>query len=527
MPIQEMVFSDFKRFAEGRASCLMTRRLNCFAEPLTIYRALRNEKIPSVLLESARLSQKTGRYSFIGRNPFLSLAAWGPEITLNSFGVKEVFHGDPFQITQRILDLFPTDPQPGLPPYTGGVIGYFGYEAKNYLEPTLPRSLKEAPGLPDAYLLFFNEGVVLDHEKQAVFLFTNVKTGKDLRKSFNHGAKSLDTLENDLKHGQPAKAVSPPKRFSDPGQTPRSRFYFHDDARDNRHQRSFLESSLSREEFIQKVKAIKRIIRRGDVYQANLSQRFSFVLEKEPLDVYKNLKTVNPSPFFGFLDAVDFQIISGSPERLLKLEDGVLETRPMAGTRARGKSKKADQALSMDLILNPKERAEHIMLVDLERNDLGRVSEYGSVCVDEFMVVENYSHVKHIVSNVRGVLKKDLNAVEALKAFFPGGTITGTPKIRCMEILDELEPVERGPYTGSLGYISFTGNMDFNILIRSLVIKRKTAHLQVGAGIVADSIPEKEYEETLYKAEGLLTAIFGKKETRAFFAKRGIVRRVS
>ncbi|PIU40117.1 MAG: hypothetical protein COT00_03395 [Candidatus Omnitrophica bacterium CG07_land_8_20_14_0_80_50_8] len=483
----------------------VVRRLDHFADPLAIYRVFRNKKTPSVLLESARPSQKTGRYSFIGRNPFLTLEAHGHETTLSAFGARETAPGDPFQTAQRILDLYASFPEPGSPPFTGGAIGYFGYEAKNYIEPTLPRSIKAPSGLPDAYLLFFNEGIIFDHQRRNISLFTNVKGTKDPARGFRHAAKALDALEHELKRALQAK---PP-------------------ARDARCQNPPLKSSFSRDEFIRKVREIKKYIRCGDIYQANLSQQFSFYLKRDLLEVYENLRTVNPSPFFGFLDAVDFQIISGSPERLVKLENGVLETRPIAGTRPRGKNEKEDRAISLDLILDPKERAEHIMLVDLERNDLGRVAEVGSVCVDELMALENYSHVKHIVSNVRGLLRKDLGAVEAFKAFFPGGTITGTPKIRSMEILDRLEPIERGPYTGSLGYFSFTGNMDFNIIIRSLWVKNESAHLQVGAGIVADSIPKREYEETLYKAEGLLMAIFGKKETRDFFTERGIIHTVS
>ncbi len=527
MPTSDSVFADLKNFSQGHPVCPIVRCLDHAGDPLAVYRALRNEKTPSVLLESARRSARTGRYSFIGRNPFLILEARGPKIALSSFGQTEVFQGDPFQTVQRILSLFSSAPRTGLPPYLGGAVGYFGYEAKNYLEPSLPRSPKEASAFPDAYLLFFNEGVVMDHEKERTFIFTNVKTGKNLKKCFDFGVRTLDKLENELKRSKTSKIPAGYRRFSDPEPTTASRFGFHDEYRSIRHDVSMIDSSLDRQGFVQKVKAVKRAIRQGEIYQANLSQRFSFPLEKDPLEVYERLRAVNPSPFFGFLDALDFQIVSGSPERLLKLENGVLETRPIAGTRTRGKSETEDQALSRDLMLNPKERAEHIMLVDLERNDLGRVSEYGSVCVDELMGIENYSHVKHIVSNVRSVLKSGLNAVEALKAFFPGGTITGTPKIRCMEILDGLEPVERGPYTGSLGYFSFTGNMDFNIIIRSLIIKGTIAHLAVGAGIVADSIPEKEYDETLYKAEGLLTAVFGKKETRAFFSERNASRRNS
>ena len=506
MPQTPVSFADFKRFTSPGLYCPLVKRLDFFEDAFKIYRCWRNEKNPSVLLESARITSKTGRYSLIAKDPFMVLEAKDSEVVLSSFGEREVLRGDPFQITRRILKQFTSKTLEGLAPFTGGAIGYFSYEAKNYLEPNLSKSAKEGMELPEVYLLFFDEGLILDHEEKALYIFTNIKIGRDPRRSYSYGLRRLDTLERNLKRSWKNRQAGLPTIKN-------KRFKFETRAADDEKSGQKLLSSLNREEFIEKVKRIKCYIRKGDIFQANLSQRFSFELEKEPLDIYENLKEINPSPFFGYLDAVHFQIISGSPERLLKLEKGILETRPIAGTRARGKNDKEDKALSMDLLLSPKERAEHIMLLDLERNDMGRVAEYGSVTVNEFMELENYSHVKHIVSNVQGILSNGLEAIDALRAFFPGGTITGAPKVRCMEILDELEPVERGPYTGSLGYLSFTGNMDFNILIRSLVVKNGHAYLQVGAGIVADSIPEKEYEETLYKAEGVLSAVFGKRKT--------------
>ena len=522
MLTQPASFTDFKRLVHPGGYCPFLKRIDFFEDPLEIYRVFKDEDSPSILLESARVSEKTGRYSLIAKNPFLILEAKDSYVTLSSFGEKESLQGDPFNVIRQILDTFHSNSLPGFPACTGGAVGYFGYEAKNYLESTLPRSVKESAGLPDIYLMFFDEGLLLDHHERALYFFVNLKTGKDAARSFKIGGEKLARLEKDFK-----KRWEQRKKMVPESSRRLAHFSFENRMTREEGSKPVLESSLSREEFTGKVKQIQQYIREGDIFQANLSQRFSFSIEKDPLEVYKDLRSVNPSPFFGFLDALDFQILSGSPERLLKLENGALETRPIAGTRARGKNEKEDKALSMELILSPKERAEHIMLVDLERNDLGRVAEYGSVSVDEMMVLENYSHVKHIVSNVKGVLKKGLTATDAFKAFFPGGTITGVPKIRCMEILDELEPVERGPYTGSLGYFSFTGNMDFNIIIRSLIVKNGTAYLHVGAGIVADSVPQKEYEETLYKAEGLLTAVFGKKETRAFFQKCGVASRTS
>ena len=284
-----------------------------------------------------------------------------------------------------------------------------------------------------------------------------------------------------------------------------------------------IEQSMDRQDFTRAVRSIQRRIRQGDIFQANLTHRLRFRLDAKLLPrVYDAMRRVNPSPFFGYLDAGDFQILSGSPERLVKLSARDLSTRPIAGTRRRGRTRKEDQKLASELLLSDKERAEHIMLVDLERNDLGRVSEYGSVAVDELMQIEDYSHVKHIVSNVRGRLRSGLDGFDAIKAFFPGGTITGAPKISSVRILRDTETVPRGPYTGSLGYFGSTGDMDFNILIRSLFVKDGWAMLHVGAGIVADSDPDKEYDETLHKAKGVLRALIGPRELERFMAERGV-----
>ena len=267
-------------------------------------------------------------------------------------------------------------------------------------------------------------------------------------------------------------------------------------------------SNLTEKEYIDMVKRCKEYISAGDIFQANLSQRLSASVKgTDPLNIYRVLRGINPSPFSAFIDTGSFQLVSSSPERLVRLNNGVADTRPIAGTRPRGKSYAENGMLMDELITSEKERAEHIMLVDLERNDLGRVCKYGSVKVDEFMVLESYSHVTHIVSNVSGDMNSQLKVFDLIEAVFPGGTITGVPKIRCMEIIDELEPTTRGPYTGSIGYISYTGDMDLNIIIRTFIIKDGWAHIQVGAGIVADSDPEKEYKETLYKAEALLKTL--------------------
>jgi anthranilate/para-aminobenzoate synthase component I len=271
---------------------------------------------------------------------------------------------------------------------------------------------------------------------------------------------------------------------------------------------SALNYEMSKEQYMDIVRRAKEYIAAGDIFQANLSQRISAEIgDKDPWEIYKVLRSVNPSPFAAYADFGNYQIVSSSPERLIKVKDNVIETRPIAGTRPRGRDFKEDEQMRAELLLNEKERAEHIMLIDLERNDIGRVSRYGSVAVDELMITEDYSHVIHIVSNVRGILEKGKTCFDVIKAAFPGGTITGVPKVRCMEIIDDLEPVQRGPYTGSLGYIGFSGNMDLNIIIRTFVIKDGFVYVQAGAGIVADSDPEREYYETLKKAEALIKTL--------------------
>lgn len=269
-----------------------------------------------------------------------------------------------------------------------------------------------------------------------------------------------------------------------------------------------LRYEMSRERYMDIVRKAKEYIAAGDIFQANLSQRISSPIgDREPWEIYKVLRAINPSPFAAYADFGEYQVVSSSPERLVKVTDRTIETRPIAGTRPRGRDGSEDEAMRSELLLHPKERAEHIMLIDLERNDIGRVSEYGSVAVDELMITEDYSHVIHIVSNVKGILQEGKTCFDVIRAAFPGGTITGVPKVRCMEIIDELEPVVRGPYTGSLGYLGFSGNMDLNIIIRTFTIKDGTAYVQAGAGIVADSDPEREYYETLKKAEALVRTL--------------------
>ncbi|MBI4432186.1 MAG: anthranilate synthase component I family protein [Candidatus Omnitrophica bacterium] len=446
-------------------------------DPLSVYRLLRSPGKPGVLLESARLAPHTGRYSLVACRPY-------DEIRSQKNGP------DPFAILKKCLRQKKSEARSGFPPFTGGAVGVIHYEARHWIEKRKSGGCHphDDLGLPEVHFFLFDEGIVFDHAEKAVYGFAKTK----------RALKDLETQSASARSRAPGRDES--QALLKPAKA---------------------QCSMTREVFLKSVETIKQFIQKGDIFQANLSQRFTFSFQAAVETVYARLRRINPSAFFGIFDAGDYQILSGSPERLVKVEEGLIQTRPIAGTRQRGVGAAQDEAAGLDLLLSEKERSEHIMLVDLERNDMGRVAEYGSVAVDELMTLEDYSHVKHIVSNVRGTLKAGLDSVDALKAFFPGGTITGAPKIRCMEILDELEPCVRGPYTGSMGYFSFTGNMDFNIIIRSLLIHQGRAHLSVGAGIVADSVPEKEYDETLYKATAVLEALFGRQNALAFLKRCG------
>ena len=506
MPLisDQALFKDLTHAVSAGHSSVFLKKTRYPSDSFRLAGAL-SPKGPGVFLESARISGKTGRYSILGVSPSFIFQSKGNQISLTRGSRTQTGTGDPLGVLRGIFKKFETAPQAGFPPFAGGAIGYFGYEAKNLIEPGLPQRAVDDLGLPDIYLLFFESGLIVDHERKEALFFLYELSRTKRGPSRISVAKRFEEIERRFSSslwGHDKKIVSPRNLRRTPG----------------------MECSLSRGEFVEKVEAAKEYIRQGEIFQANLSQRLKFALEEDVLHVYRKLRRINPSPFFGLLRGEGFQVISGSPERLVKLENGFLETRPIAGTRSRGKNEREDAAVSLDLLLNEKERAEHVMLVDLERNDLGRVAEAGSVSVDELMAIEDYSHVKHIVSNVRGRLRGGLGMIDVLKAVFPGGTITGAPKIRCMEIIDELEPVARGPYTGSLGYLSFTGNMDLNILIRSLVVKDGEASLHVGAGIVSDSVPGREYDETLYKAEAVLSAVLGRKRTEAFLRARGVAR---
>lgn len=412
----------------------------------------------SCLLESASFHTKTGRYSIIATQPEFIFKSWGNIIQIGD----KIFAGDPLGELKKIFQERRIEYNPDLPPFTGGAIGYIGYDTVRLWE-DIGNNAEKDIDIPDIYLLFYND-VTMSEARPRTW-----QMSEDRPRTWGN-------------------------RFR---------------------------PNISKEVFIDMVLKAKEYIRAGDIYQANLSQRLIAENDNSGWTIYKRLREINPSPFAGYMDLGDLQLISCSPERLVKLEGSLIQTRPIAGTYPRGKTIMEDINLAQQLILHPKERAEHIMLVDLERNDLGRVCRYGSVKVDELIVVESYSHVHHIVSNICGLISDGIDQIDVLKAVFPGGTITGCPKIRCMQIIDELEPVRRNVYTGSMGWIGYNGNMDLNIIIRTILKIGNKLYLQVGAGIVADSVPEREYNETLYKAGALMEAVNGRGDASAIRGEYG------
>jgi anthranilate/para-aminobenzoate synthase component I len=472
--------------------------------PLSALEAIRGEGYP-VLLESARVNDKIGRYSFVTAEPYLIFRSRGDDVELSlpvtptgKYGRRASTKRKPLVKLRELLANYRTTRVDGLPPFTGGAVGFFSYDFVHQIE-KLPRRARTELDIPEAYFVFVDMVIAFDHILEKAWVIVN-PGAREQEMGFrkperDQWGRLYDEAKNKiiaLSSKLAAKVNEGTVQLSEksvPGNF-------------------ILTSNMTKDQFESMVVQCKKYIAAGDIYQANLSQRLSTLIDDaDTLRLYTILRDINPSSFASYLDFGDLQLVGSSPERLVRLYNGIADTRPIAGTRRRGKDGTETSALSVELLTNEKERAEHIMLLDLERNDLGRVCEYGTVRVDEMMAVEDYSHVIHIVSNVRGTLAQGRDAFDLVRAVFPGGTITGVPKVRCMEIIDELEPVARGPYTGSIGYLSNAGDMDLNIIIRTFVVKDGIAHIQVGAGIVADSVPEQEYYETLQKAEALKKAL--------------------
>ncbi len=474
-------------------------RLKLQDDPWTIAkRALVNEP-NAFFLDSVRFQGKTARYSCLGWKPF------------RIFRAKESNH-----ILPKLRKLFKPyrgRKWPELPFFTGGAVGYFSYELAHAFE-TLPNHAEDDLHLDRAALLFVRDLIVFDHKEKVCFLIANLIPAKDgsFDRAFKHTFSAIEEMQALLGvNSSPARGEGTS---------------LHNGSLNGHFRISNFKSDLLKHTFKQMVLRAKKYIEAGDIYQANLSQRFSFKFKGNAETLYESLRRINPSPFSSFLKIGPLIVASVSPERLIKLDGDLCVTRPIAGTRPRGETPAEERKFRRDLMMSPKERAEHIMLVDLERNDLGRVSKPKSVCVDELMTLERYSHVVHIVSNISGRLKKGYDRFDLLKAVFPGGTITGCPKIRSMEIIEELEPFKRHLYTGSIGYLDFNGDMDLNIVIRSLILHRNKGYLQVGAGIVYDSDPESEYWETLHKGKALIDALCGAIIARSVATKQSLSSRL-
>ena len=478
---------DYKQFlALARPGYIVPvyRKYNSdFITPIMAYLKLKEKGSYSFLLESVIRGEQLGRYSFLGQSPFL-IQKQKIDKTISLQGSKNrVSEEDFFQTLHNELNKYKVVKVEELPSFVCGAVGFFGYEMIGHIE-KLPNPKKDVIGNDEALFNFYDNLVAFDHLKNEIILIANVFVDEDsdVYQLFHEAQYRLDLQREKLN-----RPLNSSLNFSVNWESEKSNFI--------------------KKDFLQAVEKAKEYISAGDIFQDVLSQRFSIDYDGEPFQVYRALRNINPSPYMFYLDMREYQIIGSSPEPLIRTKDDELEIIPIAGTRWRGKNKKEDDKLADDLLNDPKEIAEHIMLVDLARNDLGRISEFGSVKIHDFKTIQRYSHVMHIISRVTGKLKKGLSVIDAFKSAFPAGTVSGAPKIRAMEIINELEPEKRGIYAGAVGYFDYRGNMDMCIAIRTLVARKGELFYQAGAGIVADSDPEKEYMETVNKTKALRMAI--------------------
>lgn len=446
------------------------------------------------LFESVVGGERLGRYSFLGAGPFLIFEAYGSKVRVThlgedgkSEGTKESEHADPLRLLEEMLTKYHAPHVPGLPRFCGGAVGYAGYDSVRYVE-RLPNPPPDDRHLPDLSFAFYDRMVIFDHLNKTIAVVAHAHVdGTDPARAYREACARVDRLVERLQQRRvqlPLSDIVPIAAVTRPYQ-----------------------SNFDPAAFESAVEQCKEYIRAGDIFQVVLSQRLQTTTHAKPFDIYRTLRVVNPSPFMFYVKSAAWCLVGASPEIMVRVEGDKVTIRPLAGTRRRGKSEEEDDRLAAELIGDPKERAEHIMLVDLGRNDVGRVARYGTVQLSDLMTVERYSHVMHICSNVTGRLREGTSAFDALRACLPAGTLSGAPKVRAMEIIDELEPCRRGPYGGAVGYVDFSGNMDTCIALRTMVLQGNTAYVQAGAGIVADSVPASEREETISKAMGLLRAL--------------------
>lgn len=463
--------------------------------PVSVYLKLAETGSYSFLLESVEGGEQVGRYSFLGVDPKGVLIFKAGTVTRIYKGEKtsrDLQPGeDPLHIVKEEFDRVQPVHIEGLPRLVGGAVGYLSYDVVRYFE-RLPETAAHDLDVPEAAFLLPDSLVIFDHAKHQLIVMANAHNTGDPDAAYDDAVQRIDQIIAALQKPVPLQAAVPEALNEEP------------------------QSNVTQAEFEDNVRRAKEYIAAGDAFQIVLSQRFTRRTSASPLTIYRALRALNPSPYMFFLNfGEDFTLMGASPEMLVRLEDGIATTRPIAGTRKRGANEAEDQALAEELMNDPKERAEHVMLVDLGRNDLGRVCEYGTVKVTDMMIVERYSHVMHIVSQVHGKIRQGMNAFDLLRAAFPAGTLSGAPKVRAMEIIEELEGTRRGPYGGAVGYFSFDGSMDMCITIRSLLMQGDRIHMQAGAGLVADSDPTSEYHESINKSKAVLAAVE--------YAERGLI----
>ena len=464
---------------------LMREVLADLDTPLSTYLKLADGPY-SYLFESVQGGEKWGRYSIIGLpcRTLIRVHEQQVRVITDNRIVEEATVEDPLAWIKAFYARYKVYEQENLPRFTGGLVGYFGYDTVRYIEPRLGHCPNPDPlRLPDILLMVSDEVIVFDNLSGKLYVVIHVDPAQE--NAFNHGQTRLDQLIDKLRSAIPRQTQARSVQVSE---------------------QDFI-SGFTQQGFETAVNKAKQYIVDGDVMQVVLSQRLSIPFHSRPLNLYRALRSLNPSPYMYYLDLDDFYVVGSSPEILVHMEQDIVTVRPIAGTRPRGQDEEQDKALELDLLADPKELAEHLMLIDLGRNDVGRIAQTGTVEVTEKMVVERYSHVMHIVSNVIGKIKPEMSAVDVLRATFPAGTVSGAPKIRAMEIIDELEPVKRGVYSGAVGYLAWSGNMDTAIAIRTAVIKDEILHIQAGAGIVYDSVPRSEWDETMNKGRAVFRAV--------------------
>ena len=477
-------FKTVKKLARGCGLVPISKELLADTEtPVSAYLKIRAQSSYAFLFESVVGGEQIGRYSFLGVDPFLIFRSCGAKIAIEDAGTGQVreFEGDPIAELRGLLARYRSQRVEGFPRFTGGAVGYVSYDAVRLIE-RIPKTVEDDLHMDDVLLMFFDSVLAFDNVTHKVHVMVNVHTAGDLAANYAEAVERIDALIETL--ARPVDAAMKPGTSS-----------------------CAVTSNTSKEAYMDIVARCREYIVAGDIFQVVPSQRFAMDVSVDALAIYRALRTVNPSPYMFHVDLKDHQLVGASPELLVRVEDGVVQVRPIAGTRWRGKTAAEDRALARELLTDEKERAEHIMLLDLGRNDIGRVSRFNSVRVTEQMAIERYSHVMHIVSNVRGELLDEVDALDALFACYPAGTVSGAPKIRAMEIIDEMETTRRGPYAGAVGYIDFAGNLDTCIAIRTMLIKDGKAYVQAGGGVVFDSDPEYEYHETVNKARALFRAV--------------------